>query len=71
MNKTTKFIVEVVTHDEIVTQEMKNEMAQNIADAIIEKAESSGITPEDSETFTEIVYVKEWYSDKQIIEHIH
>ena len=69
MNRTTRFIVEIVTEDRIDDDNEKNEMAQNIADAIISHANSAGITPENSETFTKIVYVKEWYSDKQIIEH--
>jgi len=46
-----------------------DEMAQNIANAIVTQCQHGQIVPEDSETFTEIVYVKEWYSDKQIIEH--
>jgi hypothetical protein len=72
MNRTTRFIVEIVTEDRIDDDNEKNEMAQNIARAIVNEAESGiGIVPEDSETFTSIVYVKEWYSDKQIIEHTH
>lgn len=69
MNRTTKFMVEIVTEDRIDNDNEKNEMAQNIADAIISHANTAGIVPENSETFTKIVYVKEWYSDKQIIEH--
>jgi len=70
MNKTTRFIVEIVTSDKIVDDNFKDEMAQNIADAIIYYAGAVGITPEDSDATTEIVYVKEWYSDNQIIEHV-
>lgn len=69
MNKTQRFIVEIVTEDSITGDEQINEMAQNIADAITTYSDTMGITPEDSETFTRIVYVKGWYSDKQIIEH--
>lgn len=69
MNRTTKFMVEIVTEDRIDDDNEKNEMAQNIADAIVSHANTKGIVPENSETFTKIVYVKEWYSDKQIIEH--
>lgn len=69
MNKTQRFIVEIVTEDSINDDNEINEMAQNIADAIVSYANSKGITPENSETFTKIVYVKGWYSDKQIIEH--
>ena len=67
--KTQRFIVEIVTEDAIVSDNEVNEMAQNIADAIVSHANTSGIIPEDSETFTKIVYVKGWYSDEQIIEH--
>ena len=72
MNRTTRFMVEIVTEDRIDDDNEKNEMAQNIADAIVSHANTAGmgIVPENSETFTKIVYVKEWYSDKQIIEHI-
>jgi hypothetical protein len=48
-------------------------MALNIARAIVNEANNGmGITPVFSinRTNTEIVYVKEWYSDKQIIEHV-
>ena len=66
---TQRFIVEIVTQDKIVDDHEVNEMAQNIADAIVSHTNTAGITPENSETFTKIVYVKGWYSDKQIIEH--
>ena len=69
MSRTTRFIVEIVTEDKICDDNEKNEMAQNIADAIVSHANTTGIIPENSETYTKIVYVKEWYSDKQIIEH--
>jgi hypothetical protein len=70
MNRTTRFIVEIVTEDRIDDDNEKNEMAENIARAIVSECNSGqGIVPENSETFTKIVYVKEWYSDKQIIEH--
>ena len=67
--KTQRFIVEIVTEDSITDDNEINEMSQNIADAIVSHANTAGITPENSETFTKIVYVKGWYSDKQIIEH--
>ena len=71
MNKTTRFIVELVTSDKIVDDQCMDEMAQNIALAIVNEANNGmGITPDYADAYTEIVYVKEWYSDKQIIEHI-
>ena len=69
MNTTQRFIVEIVTEDKITDDNEVNEMAQNIANAIVNHANTGGIVPENSETFTKIVYVKGWYSDKQIIEH--
>jgi DNA mismatch repair ATPase MutS len=67
---TTRFIVEIVTSGKIETDEEKNEMAENIANAIVMGANNMGIVPAYADTYTEIVYVKEWYSDKQIIEHV-
>lgn len=71
MSTTQRFIVEIVTEDKISDDNEVNEMAQNIADAIVDKCNRGevGIVPEDSETFVKIVYVKGWYSDNQIIEH--
>jgi hypothetical protein len=73
MSKTTRFIVEIVTSDDIVDDNEKIDMALNIARAIVNEANNGmGITPVFSinRTNTEIVYVREWYSDKQIIEHV-
>jgi len=69
MSKTTRFIVEIVTSEKIELDEEKNEMAQNIANAIRDYANTDTICPRYNDAFTEIVYVKEWYSNKQIIEH--
>lgn len=69
-NKTTKFMVEIVSSEKIVDDHDKDEMAQRIANAIINGANSFGIHPDGSDAYTEIVYVKEWYSDRQIIEHV-
>lgn len=71
MNTTQRFIVEIVTADKITDDNEVNEMAQNIADAIADKCRHGyvGIAPENSDTYVEIIYVKGWYQDKQIIEH--
>jgi hypothetical protein len=45
-------------------------MAQRIANAIVNGANGFGIHPDGSDAYTEIVYVKGWYSDRQIIEHL-
>lgn len=67
--KTQRFIVEIVTEDKITDDIVIDGMAQNIADAIVSHANTAGIIPDEMETYTNIVYVKGWYSDKQIIEH--
>jgi len=69
-NKTQRFIVEIVTSDEITDDHDIDEMAQRIANAIVNGANDFGIHPYGSDTYTEIVYVKGWYSDRQIIEHV-
>ena len=71
MNTTQRFIVEIVTADKITDDNEVNEMALNIADAIADKCRHGevGIAPENSDTYVEIIYVKGWYQDKQIIEH--
>jgi len=70
MSVEIRFMVTLVVSDKITDDAQITEMSQNIANAIVHGANTSGITPEDSDSFTEIVYVKEWYSDKQIIEHV-
>ena len=69
-NRTTKFIVEIVSSEKITDDHDIDEMAQNIANAIVFEAREFSIHPDGSDAYTEIVYVKGWYSDKQIIEHI-
>ena len=64
-------MVTVVVSDKITSEEHTTEMAQNIADAIVHAANTSGITPESSDATTEVVYVKEWYAEKEIIEHVY
>ena len=62
-------MIEIVTSSD-VEDYLVDEMAQNIADAIVYYTGGQGITPEDSDAYTEIVYVKELHSDNQIIEHV-
>lgn len=66
-----RFMVTIDTADKIVDDNELLEMAQNIANAIINEANTKGIVPENSETFTEIVRVKHWYGEKEIIEHTY
>ncbi len=69
-NNTTRFIVEIVTSEKIVDDYDKNEMAQRIANAIVKGEDVLGLLPYHIDAIPEIVYVREWYSDKQIIEHV-
>ena len=67
---TQRFMVEIVTSEKITTDDDINEMAQKLAYAIVDGTNGQGICPEDGDAYTQIVYVKGWYSDKQIIEHV-
>ena len=71
MNKTVRFMVEIDLSDKITDDNLKDEMSQNIANALVNQCNNGevGIAPEDSDAFVEGIYVKEWYSEKQIIEH--
>ncbi len=72
MGKTIRFQVDIVVSSKIVDDNELNEMSQKIANAIANECRNGdGIVPDAAEDcYTEIVYVKEWYSDKQIIEHV-
>ncbi len=71
MSYTVRFMVDVIVSDKITDDDSLNEMSQKIADALVKECrDGNGITPEESDSFTEIVYVKQWYGDKQIIEHV-
>ena len=70
MSHTIRFQVEIVVSNKITNDDDLNEMSQNITNAIVNQCKSGEITPCESDSYTEIVYVKEWYSDKTIIEHL-
>ena len=69
-NNTTRFIVEIVTSEKITDDHDIDEMSQRIANAIVNGDREFSICPADSDTYTEIVYVRGWYNGKQIIEHV-
>jgi len=69
-SNTTRFIVEIVSSEKITDDHDIDEMAQKIANAIVFEAREFGIHPDGSDAFTEIVYVRGWYSYRQIIEHL-
>ncbi len=56
MRKLT-FTVTVEFEDKITQDHEISQVADNIADAIVEKAQSYGIAPDDSETYTKSVEV--------------
>jgi len=64
MSKITRFVVEIVTNDDITTQEMRDYMAESIAIAIGNCVGHTGIVPEDSNTFPKEVRVKEANSNE-------
>jgi len=67
---TVRFQVDIVLSDKVdLSDEQKDEMAQKIADAILDGVNGKGIAPEEADAFTDIIYVKEWYSYKQAINH--
>jgi len=69
-NNTTRFIVEIVTSEKITDDHDIDEMSQRMANAIVNGDREFSICPADSDTRTEIVYVRGWYNGKQIIEHV-
>jgi hypothetical protein len=70
MNKTQRFMVEIVSSQSMPNNYTIDEMSQRIANSIVNGARDFGIMPDGSDAVAEIVYVKGWYSDKQIIEHV-
>jgi hypothetical protein len=59
MSKQTIFIVVIETEHNIVDQEYKDMMAENIAIAIQNGVNGAGITPEETNTFTKKIKVRE------------
>ena len=59
MSKQTTFIVVIETEHNIVDQEYRDIMAENIAIAIQNGVNGAGITPEDTDTFTKKIKVRE------------
>lgn len=70
MRKEVSFRVTLVLSHRVTDDKLIQEMAGNIADAIVSHANTTGITPEDSDATTEIVHVAEWHSNKEEIRHV-
>jgi len=67
--KSLSFRVEIDFESEIVDDNDIMEVAQNIARAIKNEANSGAIAPENGDTYTEIIRVTPQYIAKTIIEH--
>lgn len=63
-------MVEIEVNDSITDDTELKEMAGNIAYAIADGCRNMGIVPENSETFTKLVRVSEWYQNDWVIEHV-
>ena len=59
MSKQTTFVVVIETEHNIVDQEYRDRMAENIAIAIQNGVNGAGITPEETNTFTKKIKVRE------------
>lgn len=71
MAKSILFQVELEFESNIEQDEDVIEVARNIARAIVAETRGQGISPQNSDTYLEIVRVKPWYLDKTIIEHVY
>lgn len=70
MSKFQTFHVELEFNDKIVSDEQIQEIAQNIADALVNEASTKGLAPEDADTFTVRVRVTPQYINKAVIGEI-
>jgi hypothetical protein len=59
MSKQTTFVVVIETEHNIVDQEYRDTMAENIVIAIQNGVNAAGITPEETNTYTKKVKVRE------------
>jgi hypothetical protein len=66
MSKKLTFTVTVEFADKIVDDNEVLEVANNIAKAIVHDANTCGIAPEESETYTESVEVKPQFVDEVV-----
>lgn len=71
MAKSILFQVELEFESNIEQDEDVIEVARNIARAIVAETRGQGISPQNGDTYLEIVRVKPWYLDKTIIEHVY
>jgi len=65
------FRVELSFADDVSDDKDVMEIAQRVAQAIVDGANGRGIAPENGDTYLEIVRVTPNYLNKTIIEHIN
>ena len=70
MSKDVTFRVELTFESNIERDEDVMAIAQNIARAIVLETNGQGISPQDGDTYLEIVRVTPQYLNKTIIEHV-
>jgi hypothetical protein len=71
MSKSELFRIELTFADEIKSDEELQQIAQNIARAIVAETNGQGIAPQEGETYLEIVRVTPWYTNETVIEHVY
>jgi len=70
MAKNLSFRVELTFESNIEQDEDVMQVAQNIARAIVAETNGVGISPQNGDTYLEIVRVTPQYLNKTIIEHV-
>lgn len=70
MAKDISFRVELTFESNIDQDEDVMQVAQNIARAIVAETNGQGISPQNGDTYLEIVRVTPQYLNKTIIEHV-
>lgn len=71
MSKDVTFRVELTFESNIERDEDVMAIAQNIARAIVAETNGQGISPQDGDTYLEIVRVTPQYLNQTIIEHVN
>ena len=70
MSKNLTFRVELQFESNIEQDEDVMQVAENIARAIVAETNGQGISPQNGDTYLEIVRVTPQYINKTIIEHV-
>lgn len=70
MSKTVSFRVELTFESNIEADEDLIQIAKNVARAIVAETNGEGISPQNGDTYLEVVRVTPWYLNETIIEHV-